>query len=152
MSLRDIDNRAVGLAILVGGAISFVHVSISTSVITVATSRTLVIAVGIVAVPAGVVVGLRSGSYDRQLIEGGVAAVCGATLGILGYAVVQAAMAEGMTLAYRVDIVFAVVLQNTYLFAVVFPALFLVGGYTASKTAEWTRQSLDEELTVGRFR
>lgn len=84
MALGDIDRRAVGLAALLAGAITFVHVSTSTGTITAATTNTLVMAVGIAAVPAGVVVGVLSGSYDRHLIEGGFAAAGGTAMGILG--------------------------------------------------------------------
>lgn len=152
MPLRDVDRRAAGIAALLAAAIAFVHVSTSTGTVTGATTNTLVMAVGIAAVPAGVVVGVWSDRYDRHLIEGGFAAAGGTAIGILGWAVVSAALLDGVPIAHRLDVVFLVVAVNGPVFAVVAPFLFLVGGYTAARVAEWTDQSIDDQLTVGLFR
>ncbi|CCQ34596.1 hypothetical protein HLRTI_002945 [Halorhabdus tiamatea SARL4B] len=152
MALRDVDRRAVGIAALLAAAISFVHVSTSTGTITAATTNTLVMAVGIAAVPAGVVVGVWSGSYDRHLIEGGFAAAGGTAIGILGWSVVKAALLDGVPIAHRLDVIFLVVALEGPVFAVVAPFLFLVGGYTAARVADWTDQSIDDQLTIGLFR
>lgn len=152
VTLGDVDRRAVGIAALLAAAIAFVHVSTSTDSMTAATTNTLVMAVGIAAVPAGVVVGVWSDSYDRHLIEGGFAAAGGTAVGILGWSVVRAALLDGVPIAYRVDVIFLVVAVNSPVFAVISPLLFLVGGYTATRVAEWTNQSIDDQLTVGLFR
>ncbi|QGN06209.1 hypothetical protein Hrd1104_02145 [Halorhabdus sp. CBA1104] len=146
------DRRAVGFATAVAGAIAFGHVATSSSEITTATSNTLVVAVGIAAVPAGVVVGLSSREYDRHLIEGGFAAICGTAAGILAWAVLKAAMLDGLSLAQRADVVFLVVAVNSPIFVATIPFLFLVGGYTAAKVGEWRSRSIDGDLTVGLFR
>ncbi|WP_136687093.1 hypothetical protein [Halorhabdus amylolytica] len=152
MRLGETDVRALGLGTLLAGSITFVHVAAGTGGIAANTTRTLVMAIALAAVPAGVAVGLRTRSYDRPLIEGGSAAVCGTVLGVLGWAILRAATVEGLALAYRLDIIFVVVGYNGLVFAAVFPFLFLVGGYTAARVTEWTARPIDDELTIGRFR
>lgn len=137
---------------MLAAAIVFVHVSTSTGTVTAAATNTLVMAVGIAAVPAGVVVGVLSGSYDRHLIEGGFAAAGGTAMGILGWSVVSAISLDGVPIAHRLDVVFVVVALEGPVFAVVAPCLFLVGGYTAARVAEWNRRSIDDRLTIGLFR
>ncbi|WP_181685578.1 hypothetical protein [Halorhabdus salina] len=148
----DGDRRAVGIATTVAGAIAFVHVATSTDGITTAATHTLVMAVVIAAVPAGVVVGLWSDKYNHHLIEGGFAAVCGTAAGVLGWAVVRAAILEGVPIAHRLDVVFIVVAVNSPIFAAAVPFLALVGGYTAARVGEWHSRSIDDDLTVGLFK
>ena len=146
------DSRTVGAATLLAAAITFAHAGSGTGGITTDMMQTLVIAIGIAAVPAGIVVGLWSDSYNRQLVEGGVAAVSGTALGILGWGLFGAVTIEGASIAQRLDVVFLVVALNSPVFVAIVPLLFLVGGYTAARAGEWNSQSIDDELTVGLFR
>lgn len=148
MGIADMDSRAVGAGAVLGAAIVLGLLASSEAGIVAGTATILVAAIVVVAVPVGVVVGIRSRRYDQQLIEGGFAATCGTALGVVGWTAVRMLTVEGWPIAHRFDIPFVVLGLNGVVFAAVFPFVFLVGGITATMAADWSQadQWEDDEL------
>jgi len=107
-------------------------------------------------VPAGIVVGIMGRDTGDVTRDGGLAAVFATVLSTFTFGLVGMAMAGGVPIAYRLDVLF--VIAGFGLFACLFmiPPTFLAGSWVASKTARGIRglrETEDDEWgEVGAFR
>ena len=128
MEYEETDTRALAAGAVVAAVLVFAATAWAGS------ARAMAVSIVLAAVPAGFAVGMATRGYGTELLEGGLAAVCGSVLAVLAYGSVQTALATGVPLAYRFDELFLVSLYGFWSLVVVGPFAFFAGGLVA----RWT--------------
>jgi len=107
-------------------------------------------------VPAGIVVGVLNSFTGDVTGQGGLAAVFATLFGVLVIGLAGTAMASGVPVAHRLDVLFVVVGFGLFTLLFVIPPTFLAGSWAAGVTARTVRnlrnEGEEEWGDVGRFR
>jgi hypothetical protein len=108
-----------------------------------------------VSIPAGIVTGLLSSAAETELQHGGFAGLFGTLFGLGLAAGVEFVLSPHPTFAGKPDILYLTVTRGLGTYVVVFPVVFVVGGYAAKYTAtlRWELFNDDDQEwgTKGRF-